>query len=437
MLDQELNEQLSRVGPGTPCGELMRRYWHPVIPASELTLGKPKKRVRLLGEDLVIFREADGGYGLVAERCAHRGCSLFHGFLEDGGIRCPYHGWLYDRSGACLEQPFEPEQSLMKYTVRQRAYPVERLAGILFAYLGPAPIPLLPRWDVLAREDGAHFISVQPVINTNWLQAQENSLDPTHVYFLHGHTLFTKGINPRNNYRKITNYDFERIEHGIVKRRTYGGDDLDTYEEPGHPALFPAHLRHHNEGRDGYNPHDGTMGIDMHLRIPIDDTHTQVIWIGFTPSEDGSITDPYTEDPAIEYVTLWDEDGEFHMRTYPSQDSMAWVTQGPIADRTVERLGAGDRGIAMFRELLAEQIAIVEAGGEPMNVFRDPEQNQLIAFSPTRVKVGDRYVPRDSEAARNWREYRPNSRAAAAERQAQVRAAGAGTVLSRSSPTAQ
>ena len=94
MLDKELNERLSRVGPGTPCGELMRRYWHPVIPASELTPEKPKRRVRLLGEDLVIFRDPDGSYGLVAEQCAHRGCSLYYGFLEDGGIRCPYHGWL-------------------------------------------------------------------------------------------------------------------------------------------------------------------------------------------------------------------------------------------------------------------------------------------------------------------------------------------------------
>ncbi len=427
MLDKELNERLSRVGTGTPGGELMRRYWHPVIPASELTPEMPKKRVRLLGEDLVIFRDPDGSYGLVAEQCAHRGCSLYYGFLEDGGIRCPYHGWLYDKSGTCLEQPFEPAQSMMKYTVRQPAYPVQRLAGILFAYLGPQPAPLLPRWDVLAREDGTHFISVQPVINTNWLQAQENSLDPTHVYYLHGHQMVVQGVNTRNNYRPITNFDFERIEHGIVKRRTYGGDDLNTYQEPGHPALFPAHLRHHAEGRDGHNPHDGTMPIDMHLRIPIDDEHTQVIWIGFTPSPDGTWISPYTEEPPIEYVTLWDENGDFHVKTYPSQDSMAWVTSGPIFDRSKERLGAGDRGIAMFRELLAEQIDVVEEGGEPINVFRDPEKNQLIEFSPTRVKVGDRYVSRDSEAARTWQEYRPGSREAAAERRAQMQAAGVRT----------
>ncbi len=411
MLASEMNERLTRVGPGTPAGELLRRYWHVVAPAAELTPDRPKKRVRLLAEDLVLYREPDGSYGLVAERCAHRGCSLYYGFLEDGGLRCPYHGWLWGRDGRCLEQPFEPAESMMKRVVRQAAYPVQRIAGLLFAYLGPAPAPLLPRWDVVAREDGTRLIEVQPVIDCNWLQAEENSLDPTHVYYLHGHTLFKKGIRPRNNYRKITAYDFERFAHGIRKKRIFGGDGLDSYEEPGHPAVFPNILRHHVEGRDGNNPYDGTMPIDMHFRVPIDDTHTQVIWLGFTPSVDGSWTDPYEEEPELVYVdSLKDESGDFHMRTYPSHDSMAWVTQGPIFDRSAEHLGASDRGIAMWRELLEEQIAIVEAGGDPINVFRDPAQNALIEFSPTRVRAGDRYVPRDSEEARNWKEYRPGSR---------------------------
>src|SRR5438105_1119354 len=135
MLTPELNERLTRVGPGTPCGELLRRYWHPISVAAELTPERPKKRVRLLGEDLVLFREADGGYGLMAEHCSHRGCSLYYGFLEDGGLRCPYHGWLYERSGRILEQPFEPAESMLKHVVRQAAYPMQRIAGLLFAYL--------------------------------------------------------------------------------------------------------------------------------------------------------------------------------------------------------------------------------------------------------------------------------------------------------------
>src|SRR5437762_670949 len=143
MLTPEQNERLSRVGPGTPGGELLRRYWHPIIPAAELTAEKPKKRIRLLGEDLVIYRGADGSYGCVAEHCAHRGCSLYYGFIEDAALRCPYHGWLWSADGNCLEQPFEPEQSMLKHTVRLAAYQVQRMAGLLFVYMGPAPAPLL------------------------------------------------------------------------------------------------------------------------------------------------------------------------------------------------------------------------------------------------------------------------------------------------------
>ena len=116
MLTKELNERLTQVGPGTPGGRLLRCYWHPICVAAELTPERPIKRLRVLGEDLVLFREPDGGYGLMAERCSHRGCSLYYGFLENGGLRCPYHGWLYDRAGKILEQPFEPAESMSKYT---------------------------------------------------------------------------------------------------------------------------------------------------------------------------------------------------------------------------------------------------------------------------------------------------------------------------------
>src|SRR5213080_4548262 len=148
MLSKEDNELLTRIGPGTPCGELLRRYWHPVALSRELTEERPRKRVQILGEELVLYRTGDGGYGLVGEHCSHRGASLYYGFLENGGIRCPYHGWLYDVSGRCVEQPFEPQQSMLKHTLRHPAYPVEELSGLLFAYLGPPEKQhLLPRLD--------------------------------------------------------------------------------------------------------------------------------------------------------------------------------------------------------------------------------------------------------------------------------------------------
>src|SRR5438874_6278856 len=181
MLSQEENDLLTRVGPGTPAGKLLRRYWHAVAPAAELSDAKPKKRVRILGENLLLYKNRNGGYGLVAERCSHRGASLYYGFVEDDGIRCAYHGWKYDGCGKCLEQPFEPVGSTYKDRIQQGAYPVQKLAGLLFVYMGPEPAPLLPRWDVLVREDGVRRLEMRPPLTCNWLQAEENTADTTHT----------------------------------------------------------------------------------------------------------------------------------------------------------------------------------------------------------------------------------------------------------------
>ncbi|MBM2809800.1 MAG: Aromatic ring-hydroxylating dioxygenase subunit alpha [Chloroflexi bacterium] len=380
MLTQEENDLLARVDPGTPCGELLRRYWQPVVSAGELTSEHPKKRVRILGEDLVLYRDPDGGYGLIAEHCAHRGCSLYYGFLEDGGIRCAYHGWLYDRAGKCLEQPFEPAESMMKYAVRQPAYPVERLAGLLFAYLGPQPAPLLPRWDHLVRDGGRRRLEVHPIIDCNWLQCQENSIDPVHTHYLHAHTFWSRGL-PGGEYhhRPIEKFEFEMTEWGIFKRRTFGGDQPE--QEVGHLALFPNMLRH---------------PASLHWRVPIDDTHTQIFQMLWRPSTDPA-TPPEEGDPPVDYITVKNEQGEFHMENFPSQDEMAWETQGQLADRTRERLGASDRGIAMWRQLLKEQIEAVHRGDDPIALVRDPAKNEIVWFETSSATRRDEYA----EALRN------------------------------------
>src|SRR5713226_2550503 len=141
MVTAEENELLTRIGPGTPMGELMRRYWHPVAVARELTHEIPTKFVRVLGEDLVLFLDKSGNTGLIQDHCAHRGASLLYGRVEERGISCAYHGWLYDTDGNCLETPAEPAGSMFHLTVKVRAYPVMRMAGIYFAYLGPQPVP--------------------------------------------------------------------------------------------------------------------------------------------------------------------------------------------------------------------------------------------------------------------------------------------------------
>ena len=147
MLTIEENERLTQIGPGTPMGELMRRYWHPIAGSAQL-MDKPVMPVRVLGENLVLFKDKRGRLGLVQDLCAHRQTQLMYGMVEEDGLRCPYHGWMYDTAGRCIEQPAEPPGSTFKDRVTITAYPVEELGGLVFAYLGPEPTPLVPRCQV-------------------------------------------------------------------------------------------------------------------------------------------------------------------------------------------------------------------------------------------------------------------------------------------------
>jgi len=371
MLSQEENQLLTSVGQDTPAGQLLRRYWHPIAAAVELTDAKPKKRVRVLGEDLLLYRDRNGGYGLVGEHCSHRGASLYYGFVEDDGIRCPYHGWKYDAGGKCLEQPFENPDTGFKDKIRHPAYPVEKLSGLLFAYLGPLDKkPILPKWDLLVRKDGIKKIDVCEVLRCNWLQAMENSVDPTHTYYLHSHTLKLKGSKDYVpfHYQQLSKIDFELVVNptwaGIQKRRIFAGEG-ETAEAP-HPLIFPNIL---------FVP--VRTGYAMHFRMPIDDLTTQVFQFRFSPTKDGSIP-AQPEDPPIELIATKNAEGEFHLDHFASQDHMAWESQGALATRDREHLGESDRGIIMFRKLLGEQIAAAQSGADPIGVNRDPKKDGVI-----------------------------------------------------------
>src|SRR5262245_56303740 len=205
MLNTEENELLTRVGPGTPCGDLLGGYWFPVAPVQELTDEQPTRFVRLLGEDLVLFKDKSGNVGLIADHCAHRGASMVYGRVEERGISCAYHGWLYDTAGNCLECPAEPAGSLFHLTVHQRAYPVQKFVGLYWAYLGPLPAPEIPRYDLWVRRNGRHKIYVQPRLDCNWLQPMENSVDPAHSRILHADA----GGQPIENTTRGRTYDVE------------------------------------------------------------------------------------------------------------------------------------------------------------------------------------------------------------------------------------
>jgi 5,5'-dehydrodivanillate O-demethylase oxygenase subunit len=360
MLTPEENEMLTRVGPGTPAGELLRRYWHPVAIAAELPADNPVKFVRILGEDLVVFQTKSGEPGLLEDRCSHRGTSLSYGRVDERGIACAYHGWLYDVRGNCLAVPGEPAGSVFCQTVKHRAYPVQKLAGLYWGYLGPQPAPAIPKYDVWARTDGWHWLRALPQLDCNWVQAMENSVDTAHLHILH-QELVTDGFKVESTTRgtidNLKKFDVEEFDYGLLKRRFFNDG---TVEE--HPLLFPTVLRQANRAQ---------------IRVPIDDTHTWIVYVHFVP--DALEPRPNKDEVPVSYRRPFKNPlgvrhpfTKFRFDEVDAQDFMAWETQGPILDRAHERLAGSDRGVVMYREMLRREIKKVEAGLDPMNVFRDP-----------------------------------------------------------------
>jgi 5,5'-dehydrodivanillate O-demethylase len=366
MLTKEMNERLTQVSPGTPGGELLRRYWHPVAAVAELS-DRSTLKVRLLAEDLVLYRDQSGTLGLLAELCPHRRCSLVYGAVETTGLRCAYHGWLYDHEGSCLEQPSESAHSVFKDRIKTPAYPVREMGGLFWAYMGPGEPPLLPKHDYFVQPNTLREIGIT-TLPVNWLQIMENSLDPIHSEWLHswytyyqrnGLTKTSDGKFPQARTKKI---GFDVFEYGIVKRRYYeGGTEDDNDWAIGHPILFPNILK---------------QGTSFQIRVPIDDETTRhyLYTTTFFPGVEAPHQDVV---PIYDYPRLKDN-GELSIETVLQQDMMAWVTQGPIADRTVEHLGASDRGVILYRKVIDEMISRVSEGEDPLGVFRDPNDDVQI-----------------------------------------------------------
>jgi 5,5'-dehydrodivanillate O-demethylase oxygenase subunit len=379
VLSAKRNQLLTRVGPGTPLGTLLRRYWFPVAFTSDLE-AFPTRSVRLLGEDLVVFRDGRGRLGLLEEQCPHRRASLAYGVCEMDGLRCGYHGWLWDRDGRCLEQPGEPADSTFKHRVRATAYRAEEMGGLIWGYLGPEPAPLLPRYDVFVwnnvLRDAGHCL-----LPVNFMQIMENAVDPHHVEWLHGRffsfvqELQGKGA-ARTFGRRHLKIGFDVFEHGIIKRRLLEGEtEEDDDWKVGHPLVFPAMMRVGGGGHD-----------QMQIRVPIDDTHTWFIL--YSCHHPGSLETPGAGQPVAYEIPWRDEQGRHIVDYIEGQDIMAWVTQGPIAQRHREHLGQSDLGVILVRNLFLEQIARVEQGLDPLAVIREPRQNELIDLPCEKNKFG-------------------------------------------------
>jgi 5,5'-dehydrodivanillate O-demethylase len=380
MLSRERDETLTRFGADRPMGALLRRYWWPV--AFSADLGRPDlRKVRLLGEDLVLYRLADGSMHLLQDRCPHRGTALSYGIVESGGLRCPYHGWLFDGAGRCLEQPGEPPGSTFAQRVTATAYRAQELGGLVFAYLGPGPAPVLPRYDLFCWDDAIRDVG-HATIPCNFMQIQENAVDLDHVAWLHGRYsqwLASRGVAdeiPAMFTRINDAVAFERTGYGILMRRRLQGQDSSADDwSIGHPLVFPHLLRLGGGGSYGF-----------HIRVPIDDENTWALWYTAYCPGGRPVTDP---GPVTSYEIPWRRpDGDFLLNNVEGQDIMAWVTQGRIADRTQEHLGTVDRGVIMLRQMFFDQIERVQRGEDPINVFRGPGDTNVIDLPQEREKFG-------------------------------------------------
>lgn len=380
MLTQEQQRRLTEIAAGTLMGELLRRYWHPLAASVQVAAGKVRP-VRLLGEHLALFRRSCGSLGLLEDRCPHRGVKLSEGEVTDAGLVCPYHGWEFAADGTCMAMPLEPPHTPLRGRVRARAYPVEELGGLIWAYLGPAPTPLLPRFDVFVWEHGLRDIG-QATLPCHWLQIMENSVDPLHLEMLHGHHLRRsrerKGLNTPTHYmRHHKRIAFDRFPLGIIKRRLLEGQDEDCDDwRIGHPLIFPTMLRV-GAGRQHR----------MQIRVPLDQCTTWHLWVSFYQANPDQWIPRQLCVPLYD-VSWKDESGRFLTHTVDGGDMMAWVSQGAIADRTRENLASSDQGIMMLRRLLFEQIEIVQRGGDPMGVMRNAAENVCIELPQEREKYG-------------------------------------------------
>ena len=372
MFSIEENRRLTQVGAGTPAGEMLRRYWWPVAFADEVRGPRPKL-VKLLGEDFVVFRDGAGHLGMLESQCAHRRTSLKYGRVEKDGIRCCYHGWKFDRTGRCLETPPEEEGSTLKDRVSMAAYPVEEAGGLVFAYIGPRPAPLLPRYDMFVHAAGTRYVWGF-TDHCNWLQSAENAADGTHLHWLHaGPYPFYAAKRPQID----------------IHRRAYGFDYVSRVE--GIPAekytslVFPACNRFAS-GRA-----EQAMGArqNMLFRTPADDTHSLNFFITIYPSLEKTLIAKTETPPEMAHRGPWipTEPGVYQPGDEQwwgvesiMQDRMALEGQGEVFDRSRENLAASDRGVAAYRQMLREAIDAVAEGRDPPGVIRDAANNGTIDF---------------------------------------------------------
>ena len=421
MLSREDNELLTRTGRGTPMGELLRRYWIPVVQSTELTPGGRVKRVQLLGERLIAYRTTTGAAGIMGEFCPHRSASLYFGRVEADGMRCVYHGWRFAMNGQCVDMPSEPPESSFASKVCHLAYPAEERGGVTWTYMGPPPAPPVPdaEWTLLPFE---HVFISKRVQDCNWFQAMEGGIDSSHISFLHA---------PLPAAADEVAAQLDRAGFG-VGAAVLTGDRAPRFEvrDTDYGTLIGAR-RTQPDGRWLWRVNQYVLpfytmpapGLDerviqSHIWVPMDDTHVvnwMVTWHPDRPltaeerrlhieGRGAHVCDyaPATAEPYGDVRTAANRDNDYFMdwdvhRTrmfcgipgFGVQDQAIQESQGPIVDRGIERLGTSDTAIIhLRRRLLAAARALRDRGARPPGL----DASQCIRSASTVLPPGADWV---------------------------------------------
>ncbi len=397
MLTKEENDLLTQTGPGTPAGKMLRSYWQPAALSEELPAGGAPLPLRLFGEDLVMFRDELGCIGLLDLHCSHRGTDLSYGRLEDGGLRCVYHGWLYDVHGKCLETPAEPPGSRLRDYARHTAYPCQEVGGVIFTYMGEGEPPLLPNYEVFAALPEHRFMT-KYFHECNYLQGLEGNMDSVHVRFLHRFLRTGQG-------RKALEEHPKELAEG--EAASFRDPPPDEYYGPVRAEETDFSVWAYNAsgtgGPDlilpslcltGGGPQAAGDGYQLYWRVPIDDMHHWLFSMAFKRSGRISEEHRYNRSWALvtpDYHFIRNQSNRYlqdreEQRTstftgsgnvFVVQDALANETQRPIQDRMKELLGAVDMSIVAGRKLLLKAIRAVQRGEDPPGVIRDPRVNEI------------------------------------------------------------
>jgi phthalate 4,5-dioxygenase oxygenase subunit len=402
MLSKANNDLLTQTGPGTPCGRFLRSYWQPIAAAEEMPSGGAPLPIRIMGEDLVLFRDDKDRLGLIGQFCPHRGTDLSYGRVEDGGLRCLYHGWLFDINGKCIDQPAEPKDKKFCHKVRHPGYPVQEKGGAIWAYLGEGKPPLIPDFQFLTGPE-PNRLTFRVIQTCNWLQGLESSTDPAHSTYLHrrppgkpsqrsgGDVAALRGNEPPA-------IDIEHTRFGMRIFALHNSPNGKKYLRVNN-FIYPTVATPSTSG--------GEKGYQGRWYVPIDDfSHTrfEFFYSHGEPLNKERLRKNRAENVAAdlrhirrpenrylqdrEELKRGDSYGGMGLH-FPSQDAFAIETQGPIQDRTKEHLGSTDIVIIEVRKALLKAIKQMQEGGEAPWRSYDPSESPFAEFICTSGYIED------------------------------------------------